>query len=82
MLGDSRGSAAVDDDRKEAGVVLWGGNTHVSQDLCDEVVSVLGRLPPGVEGFFRSHKLPGTESGLPRIGQRMVISSLIRRDLY
>ena len=51
MSGSCRWCTVVDDIIEEAGVAIVGGETHVIQNLCDQVVPVLRRLPQAIYRF-------------------------------
>ena len=44
--------------------MLLLGDTHVSGDLCDQVVPVLSRAPQAVESFFRDPEVVGAGVGI------------------
>ena len=54
------GVSVVDDPLEETGVVLGRGETHVSKDLRDQVVSVMGRSPQAVQCFVKESEVVGT----------------------
>ena len=64
MPGGIRGCAVVDDPIEEAGVVIGGGETHVYQDLRDEVLLVLGRSTQAVQCFIKELEAAGTGFGI------------------
>ena len=48
MWGGRRRCDVFNDPQEKEGVVLGGGETHVSWDICDEVIPVMGRSPQAV----------------------------------
>ena len=44
--------------------MIGGDETHISKDLWDEVVPVLGRLPQAVQCFVKEPEVVGTGVGI------------------